>query len=162
MQVIPVLTSFGVYVGMCYGLSGMRRFFLGKTEEVAAKNVIQPQGHVADESVCIALSVANLLLGAVALTYLSEKGLFNVVSGGHVWSELAKLACMLFLSDTSFYWSHRLLHVPWVYTRYHRLHHQHVSPISWTALKGVGCGGLHVFFILTELKCPSQDSFIQV
>jgi sterol desaturase/sphingolipid hydroxylase (fatty acid hydroxylase superfamily) len=54
--------------------------------------------------------------------------------GSSPMGETGKLLAMFVLSDFAFYWSHRLLHVPFFYARYHKLHHSHVAPIPWTAL----------------------------
>jgi lathosterol oxidase len=39
----------------------------------------------------------------------------------------------LLIHDTYFYWIHRLLHVPWWYKKFHRLHHTSINPSPWAA-----------------------------
>jgi sterol desaturase/sphingolipid hydroxylase (fatty acid hydroxylase superfamily) len=101
---------------------------------VLAWEIIQPDGPRVDESSCVALSVANLCLGTLGLLFLSP--FFHVQSAvaSSPMHEAGKLLAMFVLSDLAFYWSHRLLHLPFFYARYHKLHHSHVAPIPWTAL----------------------------
>jgi sterol desaturase/sphingolipid hydroxylase (fatty acid hydroxylase superfamily) len=40
---------------------------------------------------------------------------------------------LLFLHDAYFYWAHRLMHLPWLYKRVHRVHHQSTNPSPWAA-----------------------------
>lgn len=45
----------------------------------------------------------------------------------------ASLALMMVAHDTWFYWTHRLLHRPWWFARFHATHHQSVHPTPWAA-----------------------------
>lgn len=38
-----------------------------------------------------------------------------------------------FLNDFGFYWTHRLLHVPWLYSRIHKKHHEYHGTIGFAA-----------------------------
>jgi Delta7-sterol 5-desaturase len=39
----------------------------------------------------------------------------------------------LFLHDTYFYWTHRWLHLPSIYRRFHKVHHESINPTPWTS-----------------------------
>lgn len=39
----------------------------------------------------------------------------------------------LFLHDTYFYWTHRWLHIPSIYHRFHKVHHESINPTPWTS-----------------------------
>ena len=43
------------------------------------------------------------------------------------------LAAMLLAHDTWFYWSHRTMHTKLLYRKFHRFHHQTITPTAWTA-----------------------------
>lgn len=43
------------------------------------------------------------------------------------------LALLLVLHDAWFYWTHRLIHHPKLFRRFHRLHHRSHNPSPWTA-----------------------------
>lgn len=46
---------------------------------------------------------------------------------------LLSLFAMLVIHDTYFYWTHRLLHLPWFYKRWHKVHHSAPNPSPWAA-----------------------------
>jgi len=43
------------------------------------------------------------------------------------------LALTIVLHDAYFYWTHRLMHHPLLFDRFHRLHHESQSPSPWAA-----------------------------
>ncbi len=43
------------------------------------------------------------------------------------------LFVMMLIHDTYFYWTHRLLHIPWFYKKMHRVHHSSPNPSPWAA-----------------------------
>lgn len=45
----------------------------------------------------------------------------------------ASLALIIVLHDAWFYWTHRLLHRPWWFAKFHSVHHQSVHPTPWAA-----------------------------
>lgn len=115
-----ILSSFCTYIGYCYGCQ-----YMWDPEDYKKR--------VKDQKGAIALSVSNLMLGTALLLVCAP--LFDpVYQWKPSWHVLWHIPLLFFLSDTSFYWSHRMLHIPWVYKRYHKLHHKHVAPIPWTAL----------------------------
>jgi 4-alpha-methyl-delta7-sterol-4alpha-methyl oxidase len=48
------------------------------------------------------------------------------------WTLAWQLVAFAFVTDTSFYWMHRVLHLPWWFARVHRRHHEfrHVRALS--------------------------------
>jgi Delta7-sterol 5-desaturase len=57
----------------------------------------------------------------------------NISSYGFIYFTVS-IAWMIFLHDTYFYWTHRLLHRPGWYEQIHITHHLSTSPDPWTAL----------------------------
>ena len=50
------------------------------------------------------------------------------------WSYLVISPFLLvLLHETYFYWTHRLLHVPWFYRRFHSVHHESLHPSPWAS-----------------------------
>ena len=79
---------------------------------------------------------ANMIISSVGFFYafpMLERYHLHENSNVSFMSELWKFAFMLFLSDTMFYWSHRILHIPIVYRIVHKTHHEHTSPIAWSS-----------------------------
>ena len=56
----------------------------------------------------------------------------NVADYGIAWW-WASLLLISVLHDTWFYWTHRLLHRPWWFAKFHTVHHQSVHPTPWSA-----------------------------
>ena len=70
----------------------------------------------------------TIALGELGLTrvyfYVEEFG----------WGYLvASVAMMIILHDALFYWTHRLLHTPWLMRHVHYVHHQSTDPTPWAA-----------------------------
>lgn len=86
---------------------------------------------------CIATALKNLALGAVLLFVFSRFIRITPPEGAmktKLFHEAIKLGIMFFVSDTLFYWSHRLLHIPAIFKVAHKQHHEHNEPIPWTSL----------------------------
>jgi Delta7-sterol 5-desaturase len=71
-------------------------------------------------------------------------GVFAMLISGHVviyrdpgrygWLWLfASLPAMILWHDVYFYWTHRLLHTPWLLRRVHHVHHRSRNPSPWAA-----------------------------
>ena len=49
------------------------------------------------------------------------------------WYLPASLVIMMLIHETYYYWLHRAMHIPQIYKRAHKVHHQSLSPSPWTA-----------------------------
>jgi len=77
-----------------------------------------------------ALNGTILVVGGIALGILHVDE--TVTARG--WLYLAfNVAALIVLHDAWFYWTHRLIHHPKLFRRFHRLHHQSHNPSPWTA-----------------------------
>jgi Delta7-sterol 5-desaturase len=56
----------------------------------------------------------------------------HIEAYGWAWYVASLLAAVL-VHDTYFYWTHRLLHHPWLFRRVHRVHHASTNPTPWAA-----------------------------
>ena len=61
---------------------------------------------------------------------------------------------MLLMHDTYFYWAHRLMHHPFLFKKFHLVHHRSTNPSPWTAyafhpLEAVVESLIFVIFLLT-------------
>ncbi|WP_235335012.1 sterol desaturase family protein [Aphanizomenon flos-aquae] len=56
----------------------------------------------------------------------------NFMDYGWVYLPLS-LFIYLILHDTYFYWTHRWLHIPSIYRRFHQVHHESINPTPWTS-----------------------------
>jgi lathosterol oxidase len=45
---------------------------------------------------------------------------------------IISIPAMIFLHDTYFYWTHKLMHTKWLY-QFHKIHHQSHNPTPWAA-----------------------------
>lgn len=78
---------------------------------------------------------ANMIISSVGFFYA-----FPLLERIHIYtgpinlvSDMLKLLFMFILSDTMFYWSHRILHIPIIYRIVHKTHHEHTSPVAWSS-----------------------------
>jgi sterol desaturase/sphingolipid hydroxylase (fatty acid hydroxylase superfamily) len=77
----------------------------------------------------------NLFVGAIIYAFfyfILQKISTESYEFNHI--EFIKLFAMLFIADTFFYWSHRLLHTSLFYEKCHKLHHTIKNPNSHTAI----------------------------
>jgi len=104
-------------------------------------------------SAITAIAFNNLALGLPLawLTYRGPRTLAEAGGGGYGDVSLAtfpsvatmawQLVACVVVEDTLFYWSHRLLHTPWLYRHVHKTHHawwhtislaaEHAHPVEW-------------------------------
>lgn len=82
--------------------------------------------------------LSSIIFGAVGAWIYDawEKGYTLVYSDfskyGFIYA-LLSLFLMMLIHDTYFYWTHRLLHLPWFYKKWHRVHHSSPHPSPWAA-----------------------------
>ncbi|MFY0628031.1 MAG: sterol desaturase family protein [Reichenbachiella sp.] len=46
---------------------------------------------------------------------------------------IGSIIAMILLHDAYFYWTHRLMHVKWIYPAVHKFHHKSLNPSPWAA-----------------------------
>lgn len=100
------------------------------------------------------MMIFGLVTGAVVYAILSggTRLYYRVDLYGEVWFVLS-IVVMVVVHDTYFYWTHRLMHHPWLYQRFHQTHHRSINPTPWAAysfspveaLVQAGIGPLIVF-----------------
>ena len=119
-----------IFVGGCATLDYLRRkiprFFIQNEDDTSPceskfKTIIVSIGNFV---------LSNYLLYGVYPLILQPN--ISTIHNG-VPLEAAKLIIMLIASDLLFYVTHRLLHNKHLYKYFHKMHHRHVHPISWTS-----------------------------
>ena len=63
------------------------------------------------------------------------------------------VALMVLLHDALFYWSHRLLHLPWLMRHVHYRHHESENPTPWTAFAFHPVEGFIQVFNIVIIVC---------
>jgi lathosterol oxidase len=81
-----------------------------------------------------AMGIFGLCAALMAFAALSgwTRMYFRIEQHGWTWF-LASLAISTFIHDTYFYWTHRLMHHPWLFRVVHRTHHLSTNPSPWAA-----------------------------
>jgi Delta7-sterol 5-desaturase len=76
----------------------------------------------------------------------------------------ASLGLMMVAHDTWFYWTHRLLHRPWWFARFHSVHHQSVQPTPWAAYSFHPVEALiqTLFYVIMVHTLPMHDGMLFV
>lgn len=83
-----------------------------------------------------ALTVVIFMLMGVFVYEGAAAGVFKFYSdvGDYGWGYLAfSVALLALFHDSYFYWTHRLMHHPRLFRRFHALHHRSVNPTPFTA-----------------------------
>jgi sterol desaturase/sphingolipid hydroxylase (fatty acid hydroxylase superfamily) len=80
------------------------------------------------------LAVFGLVAAAVVLAALEGWTRIYVDDPryGTKWF-VASIVLVILIHDAYFYWTHRLMHHPWLYRRVHHVHHISTSPTPWAA-----------------------------
>jgi lathosterol oxidase len=86
-------------------------------------------------------SLSGALIYAIPAGVLAwgwqERGwtrIYSDVADYPLWWLPVSVFLYLFLHDSWFYWTHRLMHVPAVYKRMHAVHHASRNPTAWAAM----------------------------
>jgi sterol desaturase/sphingolipid hydroxylase (fatty acid hydroxylase superfamily) len=80
------------------------------------------------------LAVFGLVTAAVVFAALGgHTRLYRRVEEHGWWWFVASIAVAVVVHDAYFYWTHRLLHHPWLFRRVHRTHHLSTDPTPWAA-----------------------------
>lgn len=80
------------------------------------------------------IAIFGLVAGVIAYAACSggTRLYVRVADFGWGWFVLS-IGVMIVLHDAYFYWTHRLMHHPWLYRRVHHAHHRSTSPTPWAA-----------------------------
>ena len=80
---------------------------------------------------CLIFAVPGALMMTLIVSGYT-KVYFNPLEYSLLYLPLS-LFIYLFLHDTYFYWTHRWLHIPRIYRRFHQIHHESINPTPWTS-----------------------------
>jgi sterol desaturase/sphingolipid hydroxylase (fatty acid hydroxylase superfamily) len=127
---VLLLTNYALYMGSAFILcwivlkKPLARRRVQQNQRSGPKNWIHDiKWSVASQGVFIAVGLVSSPLYPYSLARLP-----NTVTGTAVG-----LALVLLLDDAWFYWTHRALHTPKLYKRFHRTHHRSADPSPLTA-----------------------------
>ena len=81
-------------------------------------------------SIVIFAAVGAATIYAVRAGWTRMYGKLGSHSTAWFWSSIV---CAIFLHDTWFYWTHRLMHHPRLFRVFHRVHHLSRNPTPWAA-----------------------------
>lgn len=155
------------------GLAQLVLTVLGKTS--LSKRKIQPRR--ADTSQLLRemgwSAASSLVFSAEVelLHVLRDAGLTRALpQGGHGGAAALVLntAALLVIQDAWFYWTHRLLHRPWLFRHVHRTHHLSRSPTAFAAFSfhpveaAVQFGYLPIAVLLLPLERVSIDASLLI
>ena len=78
-------------------------------------------------------SVAVYAVFSIVIIAAFQAGIFKSLPRQSVMIDLAYLAAILLAHDAYFYWTHRAMHHPKLFARFHSHHHKTITPTPWTA-----------------------------
>lgn len=76
---------------------------------------------------------ATIDFGLYVLANHGYTKLYTTISDYGWWYIFVSLAGMLIIHDTYFYWSHRLMHHPFVFKHVHKIHHESIDTNPFTS-----------------------------
>ncbi len=95
-------------------------------------------------SCIVYIGVTVALVWGINMGYLQDVG-----ESFGLAKDLLLLALMIIAHDTYFYWTHRAMHLPMLYKRFHLAHHRSVTPTPFAAYSfSVGEATAMGFFVL--------------
>lgn len=95
-----------------------------------------PGGQIRREVLASLRTVLVFALNGTLIVLGAEAGIVPIYTeiGAYGWAYLAfSTAVLIVAHDAWFYWSHRLLHYPPLFLRFHRLHHRSHNPTPFTS-----------------------------
>lgn len=125
-----------------------------------------------------ALTSAIFAVAGTAMLVLWDRGYTRVYVDPReypLWVMPLSLLAIMFVHETYYYWLHRWMHIPKVYRRIHKVHHDSVRTSSWTSfsfhpvesvLQAIVIPALvfviptHVFVLLTLLLIMTVSAII--
>jgi sterol desaturase/sphingolipid hydroxylase (fatty acid hydroxylase superfamily) len=84
-------------------------------------------------SISTLLIFASIGAGTVAMLMTGHAQIYRSADRYGWWWLVLSLPVMLLWHDLYFYWTHRLLHTPWLFRRVHGVHHRSRNPSPWAA-----------------------------
>lgn len=85
-----------------------------------------------------------LLIVLIATPLVQYTRIYENITDYPIWWMPVSLVFMLIVHDTYFYWLHRLMHLPALFSTVHAVHHKSVVPSPWATR------AFHVFEALAE------------
>jgi Delta7-sterol 5-desaturase len=87
----------------------------------------------------ILYSVSTLMIFCLTssmIFYFYSLGITRIYVDLHQYSIyyfVTSILIMVLLHDAYFYWTHRLLHIPFIFKRAHMVHHRSINPTPWSS-----------------------------
>ncbi len=88
----------------------------------------------------------EMAYSALSILIFGMVGAATIFAGRQGWTQMYRsigdygwgwfcgsIVCAIFLHDTYFYWTHRLMHHPKLFGAFHRVHHLSKNPSPWAA-----------------------------
>jgi len=101
---------------------------------------IQPeypeQKYIKGEIAWSLMSLCIFVLVSIFLYFMYYEGYTKIYLdvSTYGWAYFVfSIVLMILLHDTYFYWTHRLLHVDFLYGRFHSIHHRYTNPSPWSS-----------------------------
>lgn len=95
-----------------------------------------PTRQVVREVAWSAITSFIFSLSGIGMLILWQQGhtlLYTELDAYALWYLPLSLALYLFIHETYYYWLHRWMHLPGVFRRIHKIHHDSIQTSSWTS-----------------------------
>lgn len=160
LQILPfeIGRYFVVAAGVFIAISLFAKALAGRKIRAASP----PRGQIVGEFGASIRTSAIFAAGGVISVMGSDAGIMKAYDdpAAFGWGYfILSLGALIVLHDAWFYWTHRLIHDPRLFRRFHRLHHKSHNPSPWTAYSfDVGEAAINAAFMpLTLLFLPVSE-----
>jgi len=130
--------SFTLYFGLC---GFLQWYFYVRQADRPEDWKIQPNKTLPQDLERHAIVVGSINVGLGSLVfgslacYIYNGGYtrlyFNASEHGWIWL-MVQIPLLFFMNDITSYYSHRLFHYPYLYRRFHKLHHYYKQPTAFS------------------------------
>ncbi|PJZ77246.1 sterol desaturase family protein [Leptospira neocaledonica] len=100
------------------------------------QNKLPEKDKISHELKYSAISLAIFAASGILVVLMKNAGwtfIYDKVEDYGVPYLLFSIVALIFLHDTYFYWTHRLMHHPLLFKRMHLVHHKSTNPSPWAA-----------------------------
>ncbi|MBC7922169.1 MAG: sterol desaturase family protein [Ferruginibacter sp.] len=129
-----MLLRYALFAGIAYWICYVWKRKAWEPKKIQLK---YPTAYAVRQEILYSISTIGIFVGIGFLMRLAQEHAVTKVYtdiGRYGWGYLAvSVLLAILIHDTYFYWTHRFMHLTWVFPHVHRVHHRSHNPTPWAA-----------------------------